>query len=176
MRDGQLAFEGSMMALENILNQDLYIGLIRKRGEPDDDTNIDDLTEVGDLLDEEDDAYFEEIDDGYERVLLEEGDWSEPQAPDEPSDGWGGEKPAMIVNLDAIEFGPWDDGHIDDDGNAIRDPDAEPDEISHVFLTDDPERGEGKFIAYYDLGFDGEQVRARETLRIPPERMEFRIS
>jgi len=182
---GQFAFEGSKLVLERLFDDpefNLYVGLVRKRGEPvdqqeviNDETEMDDIEPGGEL----DDSYFEENDTGYSRK--EVSNWNDIEAPSPPSDpaygDYEGDKPAQITNAEAIEFGPWDTGHMDEDGNPTHtsEEEADPDEIVAVFLTTDETGYEGDFIAYQNISM-GHQVKEGETLRVPENRLVIKIN
>ena len=174
MFGGQFAFEGSLYALQKTFiesNDTFYVGLLRERGTA---TNtIDDETTMGDIDGAGDNKIFEEIDANYERKAITA--WTSPEAAPEPEGGYDGDKPAQITNSEAIEFGPWDTGHIDDEGNPIPDTLENPDEIVGVFLTDSVSGYIGDFVAYYEITM-GRQVKEGETLRIPANQLVFQIN
>ena len=173
MTGGQFAFTGSALALQKTFiesGESFYVGLLRKRGEPTDEIN--DETTMSDIDGEGDDKIFEEIDANYSRI--EVTSWNGPEAAEEPEEGYEGNKPAQITNAEAIEFGPWDTGHMDDEGEPIPDTLENPDEIVGVFLTDSVSGYTGNFLAYYNLMM-GRQVKEGETLRIPVNQLIFQI-
>jgi len=180
---GQFAFEGSKLLLENTFDGTLtlHVGLVRKRGTPDPlDEVISDETEMADIEPGEtlDNSYFEENDTGYDRMSVTNWNAVEaPDPPDEPEYGeYEGNKPAQITNAEAIEFGPWDTGHIDEDGNPTHtEEEVDPDEVIAVFVTDEETGYVGKFVAYQVITM-GKQVKEGETLRIPEGRLVIQIN
>lgn len=169
MYGGQLAFEGSLWALGLIQDSttDLYIGLLRKRGEPADE--IDDETTMTDIDGAADNKIFEEIDGAYERKLIT---FNAPEAGPEPEDGYEGDKPAIMTNAEAIEYGPWsDEPHLPEE----EDPDVDYDEVIGVFLTDSASGYTSDFLGYEIISM-GHQVKEGETLRIPAGKLTFRIN
>ena len=180
---GQFSYEGAKLLLEKGIiepAETLYIGLIRKRGEPDPQGEvINDETEMIDIETEGDNSYFEEIDTGYGRQPL--SDWGTvepPEAPEEPEHGeYEGNKPARVTNSEAVEFGPWVTGHIDEEGNPTHTEleEESADEIVGVFVTTAETGYEGDFLAYQNITM-GHQLQDGETLRIPEGRLRLQLN